>query len=145
MSWINNLWLFLHDSFPFLFFFMWHWKNYHLRMTVFPNKIKIHVSDIICIYNKYWTLYGYTISVYLNTSGKIFLINNLNINILYVLLMLGNTCTIKWYQNLHYIFHSALKTSFKVVHYFLQSNILSQGLQMSKIHVINRGDKYCTK
>lgn len=51
--------------------------------------------------------------------------------------MLGNTCTIKWYQNLHYIFHSALKTSFKVVHYFLQSNILSQGLQMSKIHVIN--------
>lgn len=57
---------------------------------------------------------GIQFSVYLNTSGKIFLINNLNINILYVLLMLGNTCTIKWYQNLHYIFHSALKTSFKI-------------------------------
>lgn len=134
MSWINNLWLFL------WFFF---WKNYHLRMIVFPNKIKIHVSDIICIYYKYWTLDGYTISVYLNTSGKTFLINTLDINILYVLLMQGNI--LKWYQNLHNSFHSALKTFFEVVHYFFQSNILSQGLQMSKIHVINRRDKYCTK
>lgn len=57
--------------------------------------------------------------------------------------MQGNI--LKWYQNLHNSLHSALKIFFKVVHYFLQSNILSQGLQMSKIHVINQRDKYCTK